>query len=76
MGLSVLPAFTQEEILSSLHTYRDKLIQQRDHVRGRWEDQSAYNALPPHVDAMFEYSIILLEAEINWMDSFILTLEN
>ena len=75
MGLSVLPAFTQDETLSSLHTYRDKIIQQRDHVRGRWKDQSASYALPPHVDAMFEYSITLLEAELTWMDGFIRALK-
>jgi DNA-binding PadR family transcriptional regulator len=76
IGLSVQPAFSQEEALKALETYRDHLIQEHDFVKRRWEDQSAEYDLPSHVAAMYDYSLNLIQAELNWIDGYIRTLKN
>jgi hypothetical protein len=35
------------------------------------ERQQTQQPLPPHVDAMFDYSLKLAQSEIDWLEDFI-----
>jgi DNA-binding PadR family transcriptional regulator len=70
LGLSCLPAIPIDETIQALNEYLQSLIISRNHVRGRWQEQSI-ESLPYYVDAMFDYSITIIEAEIEWIDQFI-----
>jgi DNA-binding PadR family transcriptional regulator len=73
IGLSNLPGLSTTEALSSLHQYREALAAQLEHVRERWTSQQS--RLPYHVDALFDLSLTLLDAELSWVSSFIQQLE-
>jgi hypothetical protein len=49
--------------------YRDRLAQQRDHVRARYQQEGQAPAL--HVKAMFDHSLTLMEAQLAWIEGFI-----
>jgi DNA-binding PadR family transcriptional regulator len=76
MGLSVLPAFQHADTTEALTKYKTKLQEERDHVKGRWQEQSSAHPLPPHVDAMFDYSLTLIEGELKWIEDFIQKMES
>ncbi len=71
LGMSALPAFPPEEAIQALRQYRDKLIDHRNAVKQRWEEQAAAQPLPYFVDAMFDYSVTLIETEMAWVGIFI-----
>lgn len=73
IGLSNLPGLSTTEALGSLHSYREALAAQLEHVRERWTSQQS--RLPYHVDALFDLSLTLLDAELSWVSSFIEQLE-
>ncbi len=68
LGLANIPGITQEETLSSMHKYQQSLLHRLEHVKTRWESQ---RPLPYFVDAMFEHSITMIEAERQWIEEFI-----
>jgi DNA-binding PadR family transcriptional regulator len=68
LGLASLPGLTRQEALDSLRKYQQALLQQLEHVHERWEPQ---RPLPYFVDAMFEHSIALTEAELQWIEKLI-----
>lgn len=73
VGLSCLPLLPQQEALGSL-TLRQK------HLRDRLVELQQHPALttpgfPPHVKAMFTYSLPLLQAELDWLEGFMLEFE-
>ena len=70
LGISSLTFILPEDTIQALEQYRESLVQQRDQVKQRWEEQSI-QPLPTFVDAMFDYSATLIEAEINWISKFI-----
>ena len=69
LGLANLPRISHDEALSALREYRDRLRERRDHVHGRWTRDAS--PLPIHVDAMFELSLTMTDAELGWVDGFI-----
>ena len=73
IALSNLPGLSTTEALGSLHQYREALAAQVDHVRERWTSQQS--RLPYHVDALFDLSLTLIDAELSWVSSFIHQLE-
>jgi DNA-binding PadR family transcriptional regulator len=72
LGLANLPAILPAKAVAALRRYRDALIARRDHVRERWHSQ---RPLPYFVDAMFHHSITLIDAEITWVEDFIVRME-
>jgi DNA-binding PadR family transcriptional regulator len=68
LGLSSLPLIPRDEAAAALRQYRDAQIARRDYVQGNWERQ---RPLPTFIDAMFEYSLALLGAEIRWVEEFV-----
>lgn len=68
LALSSLPGVGPDEALDALRARRETLAQILAHVQGR---RLAIPGAPPHVDAMFDLSMTVLEAEIGWLDQFI-----
>lgn len=70
LGLSSLPAIDRGDALNALKARHERLSQTLTRVRARHQDAQSHHA-PPHVDAMFDLSVTLLEAEVGWLDRFI-----
>ena len=68
MGLSNYPTVPPDQALTALRSYRQALAERQERILSRAGDQQP---LPPHIEAMFDYSRALLEAEIAWFDRFI-----
>ncbi len=73
LGLANLPAIPPAEAVAALHRYRDALATRLDHVQARWESQ---RPLPYFVDAMFDHSVTMIEAEMEWVMQFISELKD
>jgi DNA-binding PadR family transcriptional regulator len=72
LGLANLPSIPPAEAVSALRRYRDALVARRDYVQERWQSQ---RPLPYFVDAMFHHSTALIDAEMAWVDNFIVRME-
>lgn len=68
LGLAGLPDLGAGEAVAALRQYRASLEQRRDRVLARRDEQQP---LPDHVEALFDYSLAMIRAEIAWVDSFI-----
>ena len=68
MGLSNLPVIPREQLIKALNTYAAQIEESLMHVQGRAEEQQP---LPSFVEAMFDYSQVLAEAELEWIRNFI-----
>lgn len=67
LAVGNLPVLSKDEALQALQQYHDSLVEREKHVRSRWEAQ---RPLPPFVDALFDYSITMIEAEREWIAKF------
>ena len=72
LGLSNFPILPQEQVMAALNSYVNQLKSSLDHMLERAEEQ---RPLPPFVGAMFDYSQVLAEAELNWVRNFIQEVE-
>jgi len=72
LGISNLPAISPVEAVAALQKYRDKLAARLEDVQATWESQ---RPLPYFVDALFDYSIALGTAELEWIEKFIKRVE-
>ena len=68
LGLSGWPALAGEDAVTALTDYLALLKDRKAHVTAR---QQAQQPVPPHVRAMFDYSLTLIQAEIDWLEAFI-----
>lgn len=68
LGLSCLPMLPAQEVCAALEERLAALLARRvDLERHPALHQSGF---PPHVSAMFTYSLSLLDAEIGWLSTF------
>jgi hypothetical protein len=67
LGLSNLPIVPREGALEALDAHMGQLEERWQQLVKRVEEQ---RPLPPFVEAMFDYSLTLVEAELNWMRKF------
>jgi len=72
LGLSNLPVIPPEQLSAALNTYAAELDNNLNHMLGRAEEQ---RPLPPFVEAMFDYSQVLVEAELVWIRNFVQEVE-
>jgi DNA-binding PadR family transcriptional regulator len=72
LGMANLPGISKRQALTALQTYRDGLISRREQVQTSRDSQ---RPLPYFVEAMFSYSITMIEAERAWVEKFIVQLE-
>ena len=75
LGLANLPTLPSEEILKALKTCRSRLAERIIRVKEKWDKDSQSN-LPGHVHSLFDHSITLMQAEFDWLVSYIQQLEN
>ena len=67
LGIGNLPALPPAEAMSALEQYGEHLAERLAHVRRRQEEQQP---LPYFVDALFDYSTALIQAEMAWVEGF------
>ena len=72
LGLANLPCASHAEALAALQKYRDELADRLVHLQTRWESQ---RPLPYFVDAMFDHSVTMIQAEMEWVARFTFQLE-
>lgn len=72
LGLANLPSVPLAEALAALREHRDALVEQLVQLQARQESQQP---LPSFVDAMFDYSATMIEAEKGWIEKFIAQIE-
>jgi DNA-binding PadR family transcriptional regulator len=68
LGLANINHLPKPKTLEALQAHVHALEAMREHVRMRRETQAP---LPLHVDAMFELSLTMIEARLDWMRTFI-----
>ncbi len=73
LGLADLPGIPPGEALAALQEYCDALAARLEHVQVRRESQ---RPLPYFVDAMFDHSITMIRAELEWITQFMSQLED
>jgi len=73
LGLSNLQDIPAEDSLQALHQYRKKMVERAEHLRKRWDSQK--DNLPFNVNAQFDLSMTLIDAELSWVADFIHQLE-
>jgi DNA-binding PadR family transcriptional regulator len=73
LGLANLPGIPPAEVLAALRQYHDALDEKEGYLRVRWQGQQP---LPYFVDAMFDHSLTLIEAEKAWIVRFIEQIES
>lgn len=72
LGLSNLPVIPPESLVPALNSYAAQLGESLKHLEERAKQQ---RPLAPFVEAMFDYSQVLIEAELNWLRKFIFEVE-
>ena len=73
LGLAILPRIGHKDVLNSLGKYQTDLHARRESMQIRLERQ---RPLPYFVEAMFDYSLTLVSAEIDWVEKFIQQLQS
>ncbi len=68
LGLANLPAISPDEVQQALQSYQKNLEIQLKYAQSRQEKQQP---LPYFVNGMFDYSLTLLKAELDWVKEFI-----
>jgi DNA-binding PadR family transcriptional regulator len=68
LGIGNLPALAPAEAQAALRQYCDTLNDRLAQVQAKWEAQQP---LPYFVDAMFDYTVTVGEAELRWVEKFI-----
>jgi DNA-binding PadR family transcriptional regulator len=64
LGLANLPVVSRQRAIKALADYCQALEAQKKHLREWLEEQ---RPLPPFVEAMFDYSLTMLECEFRWL---------
>jgi len=72
LAVGNLPGIPPVEAVAALQKYRDRLSERLAHVQSRYEAQKP---LPYFVDAMFDYSLTMIRAEMAWVETFIQQVE-
>jgi len=72
LGVANLPLVENEPALEALRSFRDGITERITHATRRAEAQ---HPLPDHVMWMFDYSLQMLAAERNWIETVIQKME-
>ena len=73
LGMSNLPAVPREEALAALQHYAASLAERREHLQERMN--IGQGTIPFHVEAMFDFSLTMIQAELAWLENFIQQME-
>ena len=72
LGLSALPSLEKDDVVQALEHNLDQMRKRETQMNARSDDQQP---LPPHVDAMFDYSRTIIRSEAQWIEALIRDLE-
>ena len=72
LAIGNLPAIPPAEAVAALQKYHEALAGQLSNVQLRWEEQQP---LPYFVDALFDYSVTIIQANLVWVEKFIKKVE-
>ena len=72
LGLAGLPDVSRAEAVTALRQYRSALADRRDHVQANWNRQ---RPMPGFVETLFDYSVTMIQAEIEWLEDLISKME-
>ncbi len=70
LGLANLHVLRSAQIRTAFVAYHQELVSRLNQARERWHELRASKA-PFNVDTMFGHHVAMLEAELNWITSFI-----
>ncbi len=73
LGMSNLPAVPREESLAALQHYAASLAERREHLQERMN--MGKGSFPFHVGAIFDFSLMMIQAELAWLEKFIKQME-
>jgi hypothetical protein len=73
LGLSHLSGIPAGEAVAALGQYRDALAEWRAYARERWQSLQPLRFL---IEAMFEQSLTMIEAELSWVKGFVERMED
>ena len=68
LGLANLPSLSIEETLTALSQYRKHLTEKREILRTALDNKQ--HSHPYFVDAMFELGLLVMQAELEWVEKF------
>jgi DNA-binding PadR family transcriptional regulator len=72
LGLSCLPVIHKGEAVDALRQHQTSLTERAEHILRKWEEQKP---LPYYVDAMFDHSLSVINAQLEWLEKFIRQME-
>jgi len=72
LGLANLPSIPTADALDALRHYHDGLVTRLNQLQNKRHSQQSF---PFFGDAMFEHSIMMIKAELGWLDQFTRELE-
>ena len=72
LGLACLPGIAPDQALAALQAHGDALAKRLAQVQESWDAQ---RPVPYFVDAMFDHSVTMIQAECRWIERFIMQLE-
>ena len=67
LGLANLPGLPPRKAIHALKEYHQDLTERKQSLLHKWDAQ---RPLPDFVEAMFSYSVAMLDAEMNWVADF------
>ena len=73
LGMSNLPTVPREEALAAFQHYAASLAERSVHLQERMK--IGKSTFPIHVEAMFDFSMTMIQAELAWLEKFIQQLE-
>ena len=76
LGLACLPVLSPSQIVAALRNCLELKQQTLSNIHTKRNVQSKEGSLPPHVNALFDYSIAMIEAEISWVANYLSQQEN
>lgn len=68
LGLANLPILNTHEAIAALEAHHGALLEEIERLNGVW---SAQHDRPYFVQAMFDYSVTMLQARRTWLETFI-----
>ena len=76
LALANLPALSPQEVREALETHRAELQQRLEYLRAKWQSDRAALAqagmpFPPHIDTLFSRSLVMIQAELDWVTQYL-----
>jgi DNA-binding PadR family transcriptional regulator len=73
LALSNLPAVPRREASAAVRHYQDRLVERKEHLLQR--QKLGEGKFPFHVNAIFEFGLVMIHAELEWVEGFLREME-